>query len=411
MLPAARILDKHACPQSSGPIIQGASSVFITGRPAARIGDQVTCAKPEFISGGEKTVLIEGKAAARITDTTLIPNACPGKSGGVIIEGCNSVLIGSSYPEQVLREASKRGSAFCDRFEVGQTDEAKRSRDILIQEKDKINYNQKKIDTDSYVNVTPVPPKPPKPDEGSGPHGTEENTIIDNISETKWYTVANLAESIGYADAARHMRHYLDGSGKDLKVKPESMLRDMPQFKQQAKSDLNSFIQDIQMFMKDKYNGHETSENFTSKFAGSNWKNFYATKRKSSNWYYAMGGFSYSYTAKATANPSNDGTAQLDIRYQMHVYDRYNWDKGKKVHLGDIFQVNDSTLGRLHQVGLAKEYDIKGSTEPKTIQMKLNQINTTDTQSSTNDRNADLEDREQKRDRTGKRSDFRRERH
>lgn len=50
----------------------------------------------------------------------------------------------------------------------------------------------------------------------------------------------------------------------------------------------------------------------------------------------------------------------MDFTY--HFFDRYNWDDGKRVDmLGK--EVKDNELGRLHKVGLAKEYEMTGKTE------------------------------------------------
>jgi uncharacterized Zn-binding protein involved in type VI secretion len=91
--PAARITDGHNCladtpnPHSTGPVITGAKTVIIAGRPAARVTDKVLCgAVPDIIATGSATVIIEGQAAARIGDRTM--------RRGVIIEGCQTVLIG-----------------------------------------------------------------------------------------------------------------------------------------------------------------------------------------------------------------------------------------------------------------------------------------------------------------------------
>jgi hypothetical protein len=52
--------------------------------------------------------------------------------------------------------------------------------------------------------------------------------------------------------------------------------------------------------------------------------------------------------------------------FTMHVYDRYNWDQGKSVSILGI-KVKDEQLGRLHRVGLAREFDVKGQSSPKFV--------------------------------------------
>lgn len=88
MPPAARLGDPHTCPHSSGgTIIEGAATVFINGKPAARLNDACDCADgPSHVGSASPTVLIEGKNAARITDTTC--------HHGVIQQGSANVIIG-----------------------------------------------------------------------------------------------------------------------------------------------------------------------------------------------------------------------------------------------------------------------------------------------------------------------------
>lgn len=95
MLPAARVGDMHTCPMVTGvvphvggPVIPpGAPTVLIGGMPAARVGDMLTCVgPPDTIAMGSTTVLIAGMPAARMGDITA--------HGGVIVLGCQTVLIG-----------------------------------------------------------------------------------------------------------------------------------------------------------------------------------------------------------------------------------------------------------------------------------------------------------------------------
>ena len=93
--PAARIGDLHTCPMVTGvaphvggPILPpGAINVLIGGQPAARVTDLATCVgPPDIIAVGSPTVLIGGLLAARLGDNTA--------HGGVIVQGCPTVLIG-----------------------------------------------------------------------------------------------------------------------------------------------------------------------------------------------------------------------------------------------------------------------------------------------------------------------------
>lgn len=95
---AARLTDMHTCPMVTpglppiphvgGPIVgPGAPTVLIGMLPAAVMGDNCVCVgPPDAIVKGSATVMICGKPAARMGDTTA--------HGGSIVLGCPTVLIG-----------------------------------------------------------------------------------------------------------------------------------------------------------------------------------------------------------------------------------------------------------------------------------------------------------------------------
>lgn len=95
MPPAARLTDMHNCPANNGPVPHvggpilgpGEPTVLIAGLPAAVVGDNCTCVgPPATITKGSSTVMIGGKAAARMGDET--------SHGGHIVLGAPTVIIG-----------------------------------------------------------------------------------------------------------------------------------------------------------------------------------------------------------------------------------------------------------------------------------------------------------------------------
>lgn len=98
MPPAARITDLHACPMVTpglppvphvgGPVIgPGVPTVLIGKLVASVVGDNCTCVgPPDVIVKGSATVMIGGRPAARVGDTTA--------HGGSIALGCFTVIVG-----------------------------------------------------------------------------------------------------------------------------------------------------------------------------------------------------------------------------------------------------------------------------------------------------------------------------
>jgi len=95
---AARLTDMHVCPMVNpgsppvphvgGPITgPGIPTVLICNMPAATVGDMCVCVgPPDTIVKGSMTVLIGGKPAARMGDSTA--------HGGTITVGAPTVMIG-----------------------------------------------------------------------------------------------------------------------------------------------------------------------------------------------------------------------------------------------------------------------------------------------------------------------------
>jgi hypothetical protein len=79
----------------------------------------------------------------------------------------------------------------------------------------------------------------------------------------------------------------------------------------------------------------------------------YVQRADSQNWFFAVGGHTYWYTANVKTK-----TRVLDLT--VRFTDVYNWDKSKTT---DILGINfpDKVLGRMHQAGIAREFSMGGS--------------------------------------------------
>lgn len=98
MPPAARLTDMHVCPMVTpgvppiphvgGPVIgPGVPTVLIGKLPASVMGDMLTCVgPPDSVVKGSATVMIGGRPAARLGDSTA--------HGGTIVLGWPTVMIG-----------------------------------------------------------------------------------------------------------------------------------------------------------------------------------------------------------------------------------------------------------------------------------------------------------------------------
>ncbi|HFQ92787.1 MAG TPA: WXG100 family type VII secretion target [Anaerolineae bacterium] len=206
----------------------------------------------------------------------------------------------------------------------------------------------------------PPSPPPPASGDGAGEHGAVARNWLeqrwDDLQKQLWYEVADGADAVGLDNAARHMRHYLSNTGDTLTVSPEAMLRDMPDFQQKVQQTIQYDLTDaINKRIAAEYTGQPATFQVTT-----DWMGDYAQKNKSADWYYAMGGFSYAVGAEVTVTPGENDRPLVQVNYQVHVFDRYNWDPGKSVNIGPV-HIPDATPGHLHQVGIAREYEVRGT--------------------------------------------------
>ncbi len=61
------------------------------------------------------------------------------------------------------------------------------------------------------------------------------------------------------------------------------------------------------------------------------------------NWYLAIGSGMANATGVVTVTPGDDGEPRVSLDYQVNVWDRYNWDPGKKTPIGPT-EVTDADL-------------------------------------------------------------------
>jgi hypothetical protein len=150
-------------------------------------------------------------------------------------------------------------------------------------------------------------------------------------------------------DAAAHLGHYFQNTGKDYTVALARMIKDAPS----AKYLYDEEIADAMEFVEKLTVGeHQITSSRTS--VGEH------HPRESRNWYYASGGYSVWGKGNATIalNVSGEKSYKLDFEYKF--FDRYNWDRGLSVELFGI-RVTDELMGEFHRQGLAQEFNMYGS--------------------------------------------------
>ena len=84
--------------------------------------------------------------------------------------------------------------------------------------------------------------------------------------------------------------------------------------------------------------------------------------------FFAIGGFQYWGQGLVDVVALPDRYRYLCLKFEFHLYDRYNWDKGKFIEINTPWdglmarkhRIDDEQLQEFHRQCLAQEYDVRG---------------------------------------------------
>jgi hypothetical protein len=100
--------------------------------------------------------------------------------------------------------------------------------------------------------------------------------------------------------------------------------------------------------------------------------------KQGNDWFYALGNFSSVVTTVPLVAEVKEESVVVNWVSYLSIFDRYNWDGGKSVQLFNhwcvklqnvkcsnleeffAIKVSDASIGRLHKVGLAQEFIVRG---------------------------------------------------
>ncbi|MEU2395166.1 hypothetical protein [Streptomyces sp. NPDC007369] len=197
------------------------------------------------------------------------------------------------------------------------------------------------------------------PDRGSGKHGAEEADWGDWGTRMKMNLLVVGADGGDMNDASRHMKHYLDNTGTPMELPVDKMLSDDKGFRAHVDQVL---LQENEARWREEalaeYEKNGGRPVVMPVETGS--EDYSFPQGADPNWYYAVGSARSNVTGVVTVVPGADGKPVVGLEYQVNVWDRYNWDEGKGVHIGK-FHIPDGEPGQQHKVGLAQEFNMAGS--------------------------------------------------
>ncbi|MFB7919326.1 hypothetical protein [Streptomyces sp. NPDC056061] len=196
------------------------------------------------------------------------------------------------------------------------------------------------------------------PDPGSGQFHSEEPTPQDMWFHARALAIATAGDFAGETAASRNMLHYLGGTGEPLDLDVDRILHDDPEFRTQIEA--NHIAGNQEAWRKQaldafaKAGGDKTVViPVESDHEGQSFQ--------SDEWFHAVGAHEQNISGMVTVSPGADGKPKVSLDYQVNVWDRYNWDHNKETKFPGGIVIPDDEMGRLHKVGIAQEFDMRGS--------------------------------------------------
>ncbi|MFI6344003.1 hypothetical protein [Streptomyces sp. NPDC050560] len=201
-------------------------------------------------------------------------------------------------------------------------------------------------------------------DEGAGPWGVRDPGLADYRTKAMLEMLANGADMKGMTDAARHMAHYLDDSGTVMDLPVDKMMHDDPGFQHAMDEQVRTHADSWRSKALEAYR-QGGGRPVTIPVETAN-RGYSFPAEGQPNWFYAVGSTNSNLTGAVTVAPGADGKPKVSLDYQVNAWDRYNWDvhQNKSVSIAG-HTVMDGNQAKLHEAGLAKEFDMRGSSSVK----------------------------------------------
>lgn len=149
-------------------------------------------------------------------------------------------------------------------------------------------------------------------------------------------------------DATKHLWHYFLCSGGEYTVDLEGMVSEVAEAAELYEREVwlaKRFVEELPPGRHDIV-AQQTREG-------------YNREPQNRNWYYALGGY-HAWGRGSAVVEELGGQRRCSLDFEFKVRDRYNWDNGKYVDIGD-YRVTDKFMGEFHRQGLGREFDCVGS--------------------------------------------------
>lgn len=206
----------------------------------------------------------------------------------------------------------------------------------------------------------PDPPPRPPADPGAGEWGSRTpgvgNTLFEGLAAAG---ALGAAASDKFPHGGEFLAHYLSNLGGTKVVSSEQVVGDVPALRTAIEQQI-----DVEVAELTRLREYGKPIPFAT-----DWREFNITPALDGDWHLAIGNVQHSATGVATVLPPTEpgGQPTVSIDYEVHLYDRYNFDheEGKAATVLGI-PLRDTDFLQLHLTGLAREFDVVG--EPGGVQ-------------------------------------------
>ncbi|MFE0100360.1 hypothetical protein [Streptomyces sp. NPDC059009] len=179
----------------------------------------------------------------------------------------------------------------------------------------------------------------------NAPHATLPARVTDHAVRAGCRALAALWSALGLRAAAATLRHYLDGTGTPYELDADRLLA-VPAVRAAVTAQSRRW----------RTEAPETPGTYP---ADSGWRGVLVARRDSLDWWLALRGIQYRVRGTVTVAP--DGTRTSAI-HSVAFHKSWNFDRGESE-----YGVPFAPFARLHETGLAREFEAVGETVSGTM--------------------------------------------
>ncbi|MGW0764281.1 RHS repeat-associated core domain-containing protein [Streptomyces sp. NPDC002676] len=172
-----------------------------------------------------------------------------------------------------------------------------------------------------------------------------------NLGRLKYFVIPTLY-GMGWNVAADLTKHYVKGSGKDYELNDETM-RFLLRSETTSGKIVNKALDELVGKISELPAGREYR-------VDSKWKDSVVPKSDSMDLYLALRGYQFRITGTGQRTVGRGGKSTTTIDYSVEFRKDYNFDYGEKIFGG---ATNLGDFARLHDVGLSREFVVRGTTD------------------------------------------------